>query len=68
MLIISNAVCNRCGKTINSPMTTFIQTKISYGSKYDGANITMALCPDCIDKLIQNEFANYKVSVFDSEE
>lgn len=47
--------CSVCGKTMDtydSKQNFLIHTKIGYGSKYDGEEIEIRLCSECMDKFI----------------
>lgn len=47
--------CNMCGKDFNNCDSAFdfgIHRIIGYGSKYDGDDIDLDLCPECFDKFI----------------
>ena len=49
-------ICNMCGKEFDlfdkQDGQMIYSAKIGYGSKYDGSGLSMDLCIDCVDKLI----------------
>lgn len=48
--------CNKCGKKMDvwDIQAGFsIHQNIGYGSRYDGDNLNLNLCCDCMDKLIE---------------
>ncbi len=48
--------CNKCGKKLDIWDTQgdfSIQRHLGYGSRYDGANLDLDLCCDCMDKIIE---------------
>lgn len=48
-------VCNKCGKKFDmwDEQEGFsIRTRCGYGTKYDGDEIELDLCCDCMEKLI----------------
>lgn len=49
--------CNRCGKKFRSEDVHAgysIHKKITYGSKFDGEDLVLDLCIDCMDNLIMS--------------
>lgn len=45
--------CNKCGKDISSVGFFGIKDyRMPYGSKYDYDTLTMILCVDCLDELV----------------
>lgn len=49
--------CNKCGKRLDmwDIQNDFsINLELGYGSKYDGERVTINLCTDCIDNLIDS--------------
>lgn len=52
MINISNGdfVCEVCGQSDLVPSTVTIQA--NYGSQHDGETVTVQLCGDCVDKLL----------------
>lgn len=49
-------ICNKCGKEFDmwDEQEDFsIHRQAGYGSKYDGQNIELDLCCECMDKLIE---------------
>lgn len=50
-------VCNKCGKKLDlfdRQQRFSIHTKIQYGSVYDGSDVSLNLCCDCFDALINS--------------
>lgn len=49
--------CNLCGKEISiddqMDMTSVYHT-LGYSSKYDGEYLTLDICPQCLDEIIDN--------------
>jgi hypothetical protein len=48
--------CNRCGKTLDLwdvQENYSLQKHLGYGTKYDGSNLDLQLCCECMDKLIE---------------
>lgn len=48
--------CNKCGKKMDMWDTQedfSLQRNLGYGSRYDGDNLDLDLCCDCMDKLIE---------------
>ena len=48
--------CNKCGKEMDEfdiQEQFQIQTRLGYGSKYDGDMLDIDLCCECMDKLIE---------------
>lgn len=48
--------CNRCGKTLDFwdvQEDYSLHRHLGYGTKYDGSNLDLQLCCDCMDKLIE---------------
>lgn len=47
-------ICNICGKTVShlyfAPLS--ISTRISFPSKYDGAEFNLFCCEDCADRFL----------------
>ena len=53
--IMKKTVCNMCGKTFDGwdEQENFsIYRTIGYGSRHDGEILSLDLCCDCMDKLI----------------
>lgn len=49
--------CNKCGKSFDEydkSNGASMYTIAGYGSKYDGEEILIDLCCDCMDKLIES--------------
>lgn len=49
--------CNVCGKELTDMDFSGgirIKDTIGYGSKYDCSRLTMSICADCLDKLIDS--------------
>lgn len=49
--------CNKCGKKMDMwdiQENFSIQRNLGYGSKYDGDDLDLDLCCDCMDKLIES--------------
>lgn len=47
--------CNKCGKQLDfwDRQENFsINTRLGYGTKYDGDDLELDLCCDCMEKLI----------------
>lgn len=47
--------CNKCGRKMDDfdiNQNFFVQKMIGYGSKYDGDEIRVRLCNECLDDLI----------------
>lgn len=54
---MTQKICNKCGKKLNLwdiQQKFFIYTVAQYGSKYDGDEIELDLCCDCMDELIKS--------------
>ena len=50
-------ICNKCGKTFDmwDMQEEFsIKKKLGYGTKYDGDDLDLCLCCDCMEKLIDS--------------
>lgn len=50
-------ICNKCGKTFDmwdAQENFSIESRIGYGSVFDGSLLSLRLCCDCMDKLIQS--------------
>lgn len=48
-------VCNKCGKKFDiwdTQENFSIYTRLGYGTKYDGDNLELDLCCECMEKLI----------------
>ena len=48
--------CNKCGKKLDiwDIQENFsMQRHLGYGSRYDGDNLDLDLCCDCMDKIIE---------------
>ena len=48
-------VCNRCGKDLDiwdAQQGFSIHTTVQYGSVHDGETITLRLCCECFDQLL----------------
>lgn len=48
--------CNKCGKKMDMwdiQEDFSLQRNLGYGSRYDGDNLDLDLCCDCMDKLIE---------------
>lgn len=55
--------CNCCGKIINAQDYEYglgVHKKLGYGSIYDGKEIDLDLCCDCLDKLLTYMSEIYK--------
>lgn len=55
--------CNCCGKAINNqrhPYGLGVHKKIGYGSKFDGQEIEIDLCCNCLDKLLNLMIKKFK--------
>jgi len=54
----TNAVyCNMCGKKLDEfdlNQHFYLNKIVGYGSKYDGEEIRLRLCSDCMDDLIDS--------------
>ena len=49
--------CNKCGKKLDMwdiQEDFSMQRNLGYGSKYDGDNLDLDLCCDCMDELIDS--------------
>lgn len=49
--------CNKCGKKMDMwdiQENYSMQRHLGYGSKYDGDNLDIDLCCDCMDELIES--------------
>lgn len=54
--MIDYFICNKCGKDLDlwDLQEKFsITHKLGYGTKYDGSNLNLRLCCDCMEKLIE---------------
>lgn len=50
-------VCNHCGKELDLfdlQQDFTIHKRIEYGSIYDGCNLHLQLCCDCLDRTVQS--------------
>ena len=48
-------ICNKCGKEFDiwdSQENFSIHRRLGYGTKYDGSDLKMNLCCNCMEKLI----------------
>ena len=55
MAVINKLVCNKCGKEVPDGCCYLrFEGKIGFGSKYDGENISVDLCPTCLDELLDS--------------
>ena len=49
--------CNKCGKTfdfLDTQENFSIRRRMGYGTMYDGDDLELDLCRDCMQELIQN--------------
>lgn len=52
---MKKTICNLCGKTfdfLDEQENFSIYTRIGYGSKYDGEQLKLDLCCECMDNVI----------------
>ena len=52
---MAKLVCNMCGRELDfydEQADYSIHTRIGYGSKYDGHDLNVTLCCDCMDIII----------------
>ena len=57
--------CNCCGSEINNTQRPYgigVHTRIGYGSKFDGQEIDLDLCSDCLDKIMNYMNKKFKYS------
>jgi Fe2+ or Zn2+ uptake regulation protein len=53
--MVNEIVCNKCGKKFDmwdSYENYSINAHLGYGTKYDGDNLELHICCDCMEKLI----------------
>lgn len=54
-MIINNTICNKCGKIFDiwdKQEAFFFEKHLGYGTKYDGDKLSLHLCCDCMEDLI----------------
>lgn len=54
---MTNNFCNKCGKKLDIwdiKENFSIKKTIGYGSKYDGDELSIDLCCDCMDEIIES--------------
>lgn len=50
-------ICNICGKPLDvydANQRFVLHTKVGYGSRYDGETVSLHLCCECFDNLVDN--------------
>ena len=60
-------ICNRCGKEFDvyDEESGLVHTDtLGYGSKFDGDEIDLALCCDCLDEILEYADNKWAVSPF----
>lgn len=53
--MVEEIICNKCGKKFDiwdAQERFAIYRRLGYGTKYDGNNLELDLCCDCMEKLV----------------
>lgn len=56
-MVVKNVYCNKCGKVLEKwdiEGRYSMYRHLCYGSKYDGEELRLDLCSECLDKLIES--------------